>query len=432
MNKYSLNTFLIKFFTYPLRYLPFRLIHFIGNFLGIAAYYLFPRLRKRTLSNLSLAKSLQLSKKELITTAIASLQNLAISFLEYAKFDHIKDTSRVITCENPETAHSLIAEKKGIVFFCAHQANWEVLFLDGTQKMPGIAIGRPIKNASLYKWIQSIREKFGGTIIPPKSALKEGLRALRKGKFIGIIGDQGMPESSYSFDFFGRRCFTTPIPAVLAYRTNCPMMVASTRREKGKYTIHYSDPIFPNLANTMEEEIYRMMKIALNLQENSIRKNPKQWLWLHNRWKQETPANVYYRYRHESILLILPNAKDAYETIKPHMQTLRKIYPKAFISALIHKRNLDDFPLDDVELIPYTTIKESYISDFRFKFVLNFTNIRSYKSHFLKQSAFKVLCEQDLLQAAREHLRPGDSSNLSTLLLKALCRPNIFSEKNAI
>ena len=69
-----------------------------------------------------------------------------------------------------------------------------------------------LKNTSLYEWVVSIREKYGGTIIPPRQAIKGGLRALKQGKFLGIVGDQGMPESPYAFDFFGRRAWTTPCP----------------------------------------------------------------------------------------------------------------------------------------------------------------------------------------------------------------------------
>ena len=59
--------------------------------------------------------------------------------------------------------------------------------------MPGVAIGRPVKNHFLYNWVVSMREKYGGKIIAPNQAIKEGLRGLKKGAFLGIVGDQGCP-----------------------------------------------------------------------------------------------------------------------------------------------------------------------------------------------------------------------------------------------
>ena len=112
--------------------------------------------------------------------------------------------------------------------------------------MPGVAIGRPIKNKLLYNWVTSIRQKFGGKMIAPQNAIREGLRGLKKGAFLGIVGDQGMPNSGFSSPFFGRNAWTSPIAAILSHRTGSPIMVATTHRSEGKYSIHYSEPIWPN------------------------------------------------------------------------------------------------------------------------------------------------------------------------------------------
>jgi len=243
---------------------------------------------------------------------------------------------------------------------------------------------------------------------------KGGLRALKQGKFLGIVGDQAMPESDYAFDFFGRRAWTTPAPAILSHRTKCPIMVATIKREKGKYLIHYSDPIWPNPDAPLEEEIHRMMKESLLLLEEKIRETPGQWLWQHNRWKQETAHNVYYRYRWDSILLIL---KEEHLLLLP---TFREIYPKAFITILAPKGS--EIPLTDVEKCTYENEKELFITDYRFKMVFNFSGNPRLNPHFLKQAAFHSLDIPALKKAAAEHLTPHD--DLPLILKKALTRPN--------
>ena len=465
----------IRALTFPLSFLPFKVIHLIGKGLGTLGYYTMKKYRKRALSNLSLAENLEIT--DLKKTAKASFQNLAITTLEYSKFSRIKNTEKIITCENPEHAKKLINKGTGIIFFCGHQANWELLFLEGTQRMPGVAIGRPIKNRALYNWIVTIREKFGGTIITPKETIKEGLRALKKGKFLGIVGDQALPESPYAFDFFGRRAWTTPAPAILSYRTGCPIMVATIKRKRGKYFIHYSDPIWPNPDSSMEEEIHRMMKESLLILEDDIRKRPGQWLWQHNRWKQETPNNVYYRYRWDTILIILPKGchqkisneqslhrrkiqgnrckepqsgflkkinnensprKDKCREnlqIAPSkgfdldsLHTFKEIYPKAFMTILAPLGT--SIPLTGIEVFYYENEEELFITDYRFKLVFNFSGNKNLQRHFLKQSAFKVLDLDSLKNGvAKEHLLPGD--DLSMLLKKALTRPNTLWRKDA-
>src|SRR5262249_27033529 len=152
----------------------------LGALLGTVAYYTLPKFRKRALSNLALASSLQLSEEQIEHLAMASLQNLMITCLEYAKFASEKNIHRVASCVNPEQAAQLMKESKPVIFFCGHQSNWEVLFLEGTSRMPGVAIGRPIKNHYLYNWVLSIREKYAGKMITPQNAIREGLRGLKK------------------------------------------------------------------------------------------------------------------------------------------------------------------------------------------------------------------------------------------------------------
>lgn len=370
---------LIRLVTFPFALLPLRFIHMIGNGLGYLAYFLVPKFRKRALSNITFALGLPFEEAKKI--AIASFQNLMINALEYPKFAFKKDLSKLIVCENPKVAQTIIQKKCGIVFFVGHQANWEVLFLDGTSRMPGVAIGRPIKNVYLYNWIKRIREKNGGRIVPPKNALKEGLRALKAGKFLGIVGDQGMPgENAFESTFLGKRAFTSPAPALLAYKTKCPIITATIKRIKGKYLIRYLDPIYPDMSSPSEKEVPRLMATALSYLETSIRENPGQWLWQHNRWKQETPEKVYYKYRHDQILIISDQPLD--------LSIFRTIYPKAFITLLTKSPN---HSLHDIDQMIYKKPEDILLNDYRFKLVFNLTSNPQISTHYKKLSAFEVL-----------------------------------------
>src|SRR6267154_2564547 len=139
MIKHKLSFILILVLTWPIRWLPYSAIHRLGAFLGTCAYYFIPKFRKRSLSNLSLASSLKLTEHQIKELAKASLRNLMITCLEYAKFASEKEIHRIATCVNPEIADRLMKDNKPVIFFCGHQSNWEVLFLEGTRRMPGVA-----------------------------------------------------------------------------------------------------------------------------------------------------------------------------------------------------------------------------------------------------------------------------------------------------
>ena len=422
MDKERFGYYLIRTLTFPFCFMPYTWIQSVGRWLGTIAFYFMREYRKRALSNLALANDLALSEKELLQVAKKSFQNLAINCLEYPRLSRETEFSRVITCENPEVANELHKKGQGIIFFCGHQSNWEVLFLDGTTRMEGIAIGKSIKNKRLYNWILSIREKNGGKIIAPRNAVREGLRALRKGIFIGIVGDQGMPDSGYSFPFLGRRAWTSTAPALLAYKTNSPIIFAATRRVKGGYRIRYSDPIWPDLTQTLEEDVVRMMNQVLTLLQESIKKSPGEWLWQHNRWKQQTPQILYKRFRYDCLCIILPLEEDRLHAILPHLPTLKAIYPVNFL-FLIAPASCLSLPLIETDgVIYYRDIRETLLPDFRFKLVFNFTDYAPIHTHYEKLSAFEVLNIPALQELAAPHLPPHLRNNLSEVFKRSLCR----------
>lgn len=385
-----LSYLLLRLLTFPLVLLPYSAIHSLGKGGGTLLYHLYPKLRKRALSNLALITQPKLSPSEIRETAKRSIQNLIITCMEYPKLSFEKHLKTLVQCDNPTTPQEALSTGEGAVFFCGHQANWELLFLDSTSRYSGVAIGRPVKNPYLYKWITHIREKMGGAMIPPRSALKEGLRAIKQGKFIGIVGDQGMPDSGFCSPFFGRSAWTSPLPALLAYRTNRPIFVCTLRRERGHYITHYSDPIRPNKDRPMEEEIRTLMEKALLVLQQSITEHLDQWLWTHNRWKQQLPGALKKPFRHETIALIIQDEKDL-----SSLPAFRRVYPHEFITLFIPAR-LNNRPFETFEVISYHTLDDILKQDHFQKLVFDFTCDRRIKKHFLSRAAFGVFTPDEI------------------------------------
>lgn len=410
---------LIRAFTAPIALLPYSAVQRIGEALGLLAYYLSPKFRKRTLSNLSLATALNLSPDELVSTAKRSMQNLMITCLEYAKLARENNIRAIATCENPQEAEALLQQGNPVIFFCAHQANWEVLFLEGTTRMPGVAIGRPIKNKYLYDWVIQMREKFGGTIITPKNAIREGMKALKKGRFLGIVGDQGMPDSGFSSPFLGRMAWTSPIPAILSYRTNHPIIVASTHRVNGHYKIHYSPPIWPNLNKPMEEEIPRIMGECLHYLETSIIAHPEQWLWQHNRWKQQTLDKIRRPFRQEALCIILPEDEKNYTKVCSALPAFRLIYPTELIALFVPKNRPlpQEALIEGVEVHYYSSTKDLLVRDYRFKLLFDFLGNHAVRKHFFSLSVSTIVDMPTLYELAKA--KPEE--DLTVVLQRAIC-----------
>jgi Kdo2-lipid IVA lauroyltransferase/acyltransferase len=212
-------------------------------------------------------------------------------------------------------------------------------------------------------------------------------------------------------------------PALLAYRTNSPIIFAQTRRVKTGYRIRYSDPIWPDLSQTMEQEVVRLMDAALTLLQESIQESPGEWLWQHNRWKQQTPQNIYKQFRHDCVSIILPQDQRQFDALVPHLPTLQKIYEGNFLVFIVPEQFREHFQENAQEIIYYRKIRETLLDDYRFKLVFNFTDYKPIYAHYESLSAFAVLDLQQLKELAKPHLPDSLKDNLSEIFLRAVCRP---------
>lgn len=400
LKKYSNSFFycIVKTMSFFFSFFPYKFIHFLANILGSLSYFFLKEMRKITLSNIAMAKDLNLNNKEIKKTAKKSFQNLAINILEYLKFSKDKHIKKRFFCHGLEKAKKIL-KKNGLIFFCGHIANWEVLFLDGNLHMKGIALAKPIKNKKLYNWIVSIREKTGGEIIHFKKGIKNSLKALKEQKFVGLLSDQSMPKSNYTYPFLGQKAFFSKTPALLSYKTNTPIIVATIKREKEKYYIYYSDPIWPNKKNSKEKEVFNILNSSFSILESFIKKHPCQFLWQHNLYKCQTPTHIYKKYRKDSILIIFENKK-FFKFIK----FFKEIYPKELLIFFIAKKYENDKSFKNLSIKTFKRKKDLFIKDYRFKLVYNFTKEKKLKKHFQKFSAIDVIDIKTLIKDANKNL----------------------------
>jgi KDO2-lipid IV(A) lauroyltransferase len=93
--------------------------------------------------------------------------------------------------------------------------------------------------------------------------------------------DQRVSEGK-KIKFFDEDALTTTLPAQLALKYNLDIVPIFIERENNNFfKMQVSDRIQTSQFKNKFE-----LSIKLNqILENMIRKNPKQWIWTHDRWK---------------------------------------------------------------------------------------------------------------------------------------------------
>lgn len=428
--------FAVRIFLYPFGFLPQFYLHGTATVVAYIIYYCYPNFRKRSLSNLALATALNLTHKERKKIAIKALQNVFVTFLEFAKLDRngastksLEKSNHLLTfkAENISPILPYYRQKKGMIFFAGHQGNWELALLKISQSYPSLCIVKKQKNPHFNKWLTNVRAKYNVEIVEPRGVLKGCVAALEQGKAVIICGDQAVPQSPYSRIFLGRRAYMTTLPALLAYKTNTPILMAAIARDGYNHIVTLSDPILPDTTRPKPDEVNRMMEELLSFFEKSILKNPDQWLWVHNFWKQEAIQFTYKEFRYESILIILPmpDKMDLTEQLEV-IAHFRKIYPRSFIDVFASKEFAKECN-SDVSFLTYETETDLFIKDDRYKLLFNLSDAKI-ERHFLKQSVFKVFSKEQLLQLAIQRGLTAENPTTKEILTFALVQPNYWDK----
>ena len=73
----------------------------------------------------------------------------------------------------------------------------------------------------------------------------------------------------------------------MARRTGAPVVPTFALRDApGRYSLRYEEPLLVEGLSEAELEEAALTTRYMAVLETAIRKNPDQWLWYHDRWKQ--------------------------------------------------------------------------------------------------------------------------------------------------
>lgn len=175
-----------------------------------------------------------------------------------------------------------------VIFYSGHFANFELMAME-LEKF-GIkcaAIYRPLNNFFLNPLMEYLRMKYicHNQIPKGRVGMREIISKVKNGYSIALMVDQRVSEGPRAL-FFNKPAHTTTIPAQLALKYNCKLVPISLERKEGpnfEMTIH--EPYKIEKTGNDEEDIKNITLKINQVIEKMIIRNPKQWIWSHNRWK---------------------------------------------------------------------------------------------------------------------------------------------------
>ncbi len=232
--------------------------------------------------NIFSKKQPALSKEKIIFNM---WKNYGKTFIEYVFLNHLRNNVSNIIVTGETNLLEATQKDKPVIFISGHFANFEIMsMVISKKKIPLAIIYRPLNNIFLNPLMEFLRKKY---ICPHQikkgiNGVRDAIDFIKKKHSIALMIDQRVSEGE-KINFFDEIALTTTFPAQLSNKFNLDIIpVYIERDENDNFKIEFQKIIkAKDFQNKLEltKELNRIL-------EKMIIRNPGQWIWTHNRWKQ--------------------------------------------------------------------------------------------------------------------------------------------------
>lgn len=282
---------LYKLFGFLLWILPVGVIRVFMKGLAKFAYMVSAKHRKIIQSNLDLAYYPPLGDKEKKEIGINAFMNLIDTVFGIIRRDgmHTDEVLENVSFEGNEIIEKYQKEGKKFILVTGHYGNWELLSQSIAIKfdLTLVGVGRKLDSDLMDKVLKENRERFNVEMVYKEGAMKGCIKSINEGKIIGILTDQGIRKSqSLEVDFFGVKASHTPLASILSRKFDLDLVPAYISTEDYKqYRVKIYEPIKALKTDAKEEDLATLTQAQADIMEQVIKEDPKQWFWMHKRWK---------------------------------------------------------------------------------------------------------------------------------------------------
>ena len=265
----------------------------IGAAIGRLGYWPLG-IRRRVVERQIAAAFPSLGREEVKRLARKAYANLGRLFIETALVSRI-GSQGVLSLFEEESDFDVVQrrmdEGRGVVGFTGHVGSWELA--GGYLAARGVAIdavARRMANPLFDAFLTQARTNIGMTVVYDAEAVRRIPRAIKEGRLVGLVADQGVMGLASTFvTFFGRPAKTPRGPAVFALRYKVPILfIAAILQPSGKYRLCVEEIAAADSGDRDADVDETVARFTAAL-ERMVRRYPDQYFWHHRRWKRQPP-----------------------------------------------------------------------------------------------------------------------------------------------
>lgn len=210
---------------------------------------------------------------------------------------HPEKLRAVMTVSGRERLDAARARGRGVLAVAAHYGNFPLMVMHmALLGYPVSVVVRPLRDPKaegfLYK--KGIAGRFETIYSMPRAkCVARVLRALDENRIVFILADQNFGSTGGIYvDFFGRPAATAPGPVIFARRSGAVVLPVFTyRQDQNRHQVDIHEPFVLQEKGDEEETLHYNMAGLTRIIEREIRQRPREWAWMHRRWKNRPSGN---------------------------------------------------------------------------------------------------------------------------------------------
>ncbi len=257
----------------------------IGRFFG-------PLFRSKSITKknikIGLGEISKESEKEIINGMWSNIGRTFAEYIFLKDFKFNKINYNHVEIIGAKYLDEIKKNNQSVIFFSGHFANFELMALELDKfGIKCAAIYRPLNNFFLNPVMEYLRMKYicPNQIPKGRMGMREIIGKMKNGYSIALMVDQRVSEGPREV-FFNKLAHTTTIPAQLALKYDSKLVPISLERKEGvKFIMTIHEPYKVKKTGSENQDAKNITLKINQILEKMIIKNPKQWIWSHDRWK---------------------------------------------------------------------------------------------------------------------------------------------------
>jgi KDO2-lipid IV(A) lauroyltransferase len=192
---------------------------------------------------------------------------------------------QTVAVTNEHLLMEAIAAKTGVIVALPHAGNWDHAGAYFCAKgVPLVTVAERLKPEKLFLKFLSYRESMGMEVLPLDGRVLETLAdRLRGGALVALVADRDLSRSGIEVDFFGAPARMPAGPALLAIRTNAPLITAFVSYTDTGVHIDFKNVALPS-AGSEREMVQEIVQMTARHFEDGIARRPEDWHMLQRIW----------------------------------------------------------------------------------------------------------------------------------------------------